>query len=303
MNKSTSSYNIVAITLHWMIALLIIGLLIAGNFMVRLEDTDPLRYVLTQWHKSLGVIVLLLVMVRIGWRLLHRPPPLPETLESWEALAAHGTHLLLYVLMLAIPLSGWIMVSASPLEIPTLLFNGVEWPHLPPFESIADKAEISELFASLHEIFGWVLVAFLLAHVGAAFRHQWIKGDDVLQRMSPRTSDRGWHPRFVSLVSFTVFVLAALIIYGYGGEKSVPIAAGGNSHVSFEFVMQGDLSEGVFNDSTVEMALDPSNPEAGRLQARVNTASVDSGNSQIDSTLTGSDWFDVSNHPDATFNS
>ena len=134
MKNSTATYHGIAIALHWVIALMILALLLVGNLMVRLEDADPLRYLITQWHKSIGVIVLLLVFLRLAWRATHRPPPLPDSLKPWESRAASLTHLLLYLLMLVLPLSGWIMVSSSPLEIPTLLFNGLQWPHLAPFD-------------------------------------------------------------------------------------------------------------------------------------------------------------------------
>ena len=159
MNASPSRYHGVAIALHWIIAVLILALLALGNYFVRLDEADPLRYLLTQWHKSFGVVVLLLVVLRVLWRLTHRPPPLPDHLKPWEKRAADLAHLLLYLLILAIPLSGWIMVSASPLELPTLLFNGLEWPHLPPFESLPNKAAVSDWFAEVHEIaYGFITV-------------------------------------------------------------------------------------------------------------------------------------------------
>ena len=302
MTDSTRAYHGVAIALHWLIALLIVGLLIAGNIMVRLDEADPLRYQLTQWHKSFGVLVLLLASLRLLWRLTHRPPPLPGHLAAWEVHAAGAAHLLLYLAMLVIPLSGWIMVSASPLEIPTLLFNGLPWPHLPPFDTLPNKAEVSKLFATIHEWSAWILLALLLAHVGAALRHRFVLRDEVMQRMSPRAGDGRWRPGAGLFTLGFVVLLAGLIAYGYGGFRSEPLAAG-SSQVTFEFRLQGDLSEGAFTTTAVEMQLDSANPAASRLRATVDTASVTSGNSQIDSTLVAGDWFDVSNHPQAVFES
>jgi cytochrome b561 len=145
MRNSTHRYHGIAIGLHWLIAILFIGMLIIGNFMVDLDESDPLRFVLTQWHKSFGIVILVLIVVRLFWRFSHRPPRLPDHLKTWEVNAAGLTQILLYMLIFALPISGWIMVSASPLDLPTVLFNQIPWPHLPLFGSLTNKADITRL--------------------------------------------------------------------------------------------------------------------------------------------------------------
>ena len=101
-----SRYSHVAIVLHWTMALLIIGMLAAGKFMTSLSEDDPLRFSLTQWHKSFGLCILFLTVVRILWRTTHRAPALPVKMRRWERVAAHCSHWAFYLLMIAMPVSG-----------------------------------------------------------------------------------------------------------------------------------------------------------------------------------------------------
>lgn len=302
MNNPARGYHGVAICLHWVIAIMILGMLVVGTYMVGLDDSDPLRYSLTQWHKSFGIIALLLIVWRVIWRLTHSAPALPDHLRPWEKLASGLIHAALYLLILTIPLSGWIMVSASPLELPTLLFDRIHWPHLPPFDRLPDKKEIALLFGEVHQVAGYLLMLLLLAHIGAALRHRYVLHDEVMQRMSPRTADGRWIAGTRNTFGAILLVVGGLVVYGYGKSDSVPLGAG-SSQVGFEFEVQNQAQQGSFGESIVEMLIDPDNPAANRLQATVNTATVTSGNSQIDSTLVGSDWFDTDNHPRAIFES
>ena len=299
---SSQRYHGVAIGLHWLIAVIIIGMLAVGKFMTSLDESDSLRFELTQWHKSFGVVVLMLILLRVVWRITHRPPPLPGHLKSWEVLAAGLTHVFLYALMLMIPVSGWIMVSASPLELPTVIFDSIHWPHLPPFDSITNKEQVTEIFADIHDIAATLLILLLLAHIGAALRHRFQLRDGVMERMSPKAKHGAWVSGFRGITISVVLVTVALIVYGYSSSHSVPLGAG-KSQVSFNFEVQGNVSEGQFTESSVDLLLNADHPAGSKLQATVNTATVTTGNSQIDSTLRGSDWFDIENHPQASFES
>lgn len=295
-------YNGTAICLHWVIAILILGMLVVGTYMVGLGESDPLRYSLTQWHKSFGVIALLLIAWRILWRFTHPAPALPDHTKPWEKQAAGVTHVALYLLIVAIPISGWIMVSASPLGLPTLLFNKIPWPHLPPFDRLPDKDEIALLFGKVHAIAGYLLMILLVAHIGAAMRHRFVLHDDVMQRMSPKAFDGRWIAGTRPTFGAILIIVGSLVLYGYSGSDSVPLAAG-SSQVRFEFTVQNQAQEGSFSESTVEMLLDPDNLAASRLHSTVNMATLNTGNSQVDATLAGEDWFDSENHPQALFES
>jgi cytochrome b561 len=142
-------------------------------------------FTLYQLHKSIGITVLLLVVVRVLWRFTHRPPPLPSETTRVEAGAAHGLHWLLYVFMIGMPLTGWAVVSSSPFNLPTVLFNLVPWPDLPVLPGLANKAAVSHALAWVHAYGSWSLIALLAVHIGAALRHHFVKRDPILARMVP----------------------------------------------------------------------------------------------------------------------
>jgi cytochrome b561 len=183
---SPARYTSVAVVLHWLLALGILGLLMIGLAMTQLSLTPECLFSLYQLHKSLGVTVLLLVVVRLVWRLLHRPPAMPDTMPRFEKRAAESTHLLFYFLMLGLPLSGWALVSASVFNIPTVLYGVIPWPNMPGLSNLSNKAPAEATLKALHAYGAWLLLAVLALHLGAVLRHQFILRDDVLRRMSLR---------------------------------------------------------------------------------------------------------------------
>jgi Cytochrome B561 len=189
VGHSTHRYGSVAILLHWTIAAIILGMLALGVVMTELSPGNRLKFVLYQWHKSFGVLVFLLSLVRLGWRLAHPPPPWPPTMAGWERLAAATTHGLFYALTLGLPLSGWMLVSASPWNIPTVPFGLFTLPHLSPLADHPDKRALADAFAHVHTAGALGIALLLVVHVAAALRHHLILGDDVLTRMWPRR----WH--------------------------------------------------------------------------------------------------------------
>ncbi|GBQ64394.1 cytochrome B561 [Ameyamaea chiangmaiensis NBRC 103196] len=181
----TSRYGVVAIILHWLIAagvLLLIGMGLAMDH----ASLDPMRmFQLYQLHKSIGISVLLLVCLRVGWRLTHAAPALPAGMPVAERRAAHLAHLALYGLQIVLPLSGWAMVSASVLGIPTVLFGMVPWPDLPVLATLQDKAPVEAALKGFHHWAAWTLAALIVLHVAAVLRHALILRDSVPGRMLP----------------------------------------------------------------------------------------------------------------------
>lgn len=185
IRSSETQYGIVAVMLHWLIAAAIIFMLGLGIYMTDLPPGSMAQFEYFQLHKSVGISILLLSFVRLGWRLANPVPPLPPHLKSWEAVAARVTHYGFYVLMIVMPLTGWMVVSASSLGIPTLLFGAIPWPHIPFIAGLENRKEVAVAFSEIHEILAFTMIALLLLHIGAALKHHFLLKDDVLRRMSP----------------------------------------------------------------------------------------------------------------------
>lgn len=182
MSTDTRRYNGVAMILHWLMAFFIISMLVIGKIMVDLPRDDPDKFAFYQSHKSVGLTILVLTLFRIVWRLMHKAPALPTDMPRWEQIAAKATQGLLYVLMIALPLTGWANVSTSTSGIPTLWFGLFEVPALP---GLAGNRDTHELAEGAHELLGNIAILLLLLHVGAALKHHFWDKDDVLKSMIP----------------------------------------------------------------------------------------------------------------------
>lgn len=191
MTAPPSRYSIPAIFLHWAIAALILF-----NFYLGLEfgAARGLRqFQLFQLHKSVGFTILALTLLRVVWRLIVRPPAFPDTMKPWERTAANAVHLAFYVLILGLAATGWIIVSASPTNIPTALYPaqlGASAPHVPfigPVHSMPMEARkaLEQQTSPVHEWLAWLMITMLALHVGAALKHQFWNKDGVLYRMAP----------------------------------------------------------------------------------------------------------------------
>jgi cytochrome b561 len=177
LRNTVYCWGTLAKLLHWGMAALIlaqIGLgLIAASWRV-----SPLKLELFFWHKSIGMLIVLFVLIRLLWRACNPTPVLPEGTPGWERIAARSSHLLLYMLMLALPLTGWIVNSAS--NIPFRIF----W--LIPLPAIVAPDELTaDLFALVHRGLFVMITVILTVHIGAALWHHFVKRNNVLVRMLP----------------------------------------------------------------------------------------------------------------------
>jgi len=166
-------YSPVARALHWSIALLILFNLWLGFF----RGSLPKDWQVMPIHKSVGLTVLALTLLRIIWRLTHRPPSLPVAMPGWEKLAANATHFLFYALMLILPLTGWIMSSANTRPLSWFFLFDV------PKFGVTKGDAIYGISHEAHELLPWLWVALIALHIGAALRHHFVVKDDVLRRM------------------------------------------------------------------------------------------------------------------------
>lgn len=169
-----SRYTTPAIVLHWTIAVLIVGMLGVGTWMTDLK-VSPTKISLYTWHKWMGLTVLLLVLIRLGWRLRHSAPALPAGLPNWQLLAAKMSHIALYVLMLAMPITGWLQNSAA--GFPLTWFGLFKVPAL----IARDKASFA-FWQQTHEVLAMVLMVLIAVHLLAAIKHA-LARDGVFSRI------------------------------------------------------------------------------------------------------------------------
>lgn len=174
--QSNGRYSGVAIALHWLMALLILGNFCLGLYMADLPLSIQ-RLHLFNYHKWTGATILAIAVLRLLWRLTHRPPPdLPA--PRWQIRAAHVTHWALYALFFAVPLAGWAYSSASGFQV--VVYGVIPLPDFVP----KDKA-LADSLKELHEILAWVLFSLVALHVAAAMKHTLVDRDGLLRRMAP----------------------------------------------------------------------------------------------------------------------
>lgn len=285
-------YNAGAKLLHWLIAGLVLALLAVGMAMVRITDLQ-LKFQLYQLHKSMGVTVLWLMLLRLIWRFLALPPALPAAMPAWERFAAHATHVVLYVLLFAMPLSGWIIISTSAFNIPTVLYGVLPWPHIPSLVELGaeTKKMVEQAAKNAHATMGWALLSLVVLHIAASLRHSLILKDGVMLRMLPRffRSSRG-----VLLVIASLIGVAGLPQGAKAQEWAVDKAA---SSITFEVNSGGQIINGTFKDYQIEIHLDPDEPKEADISAAIDLNSVSTGQGVADQVLTTAEWFDTINTP------
>lgn len=186
-------YSLVAIVLHWLIALAILGNIALAWWFNTLHGAAKIEPV--QLHKSIGITVLVLTSARVAWRLAVPPPRLPEYVIGWQKALSQTVHLLFYLVMFGMPLTGWAFSSASPLihVFPIVLFHLVPWPAIGPLTSLPhDQMKAAhQLFLAGHSLLAKLTYGLVALHVAAALKHQFIDRDDVVARMIPFLRRRG----------------------------------------------------------------------------------------------------------------
>lgn len=170
-------YSMPAVVLHWIIAILIIGLIVLGYYMVDIPRNTPDRAFYFNLHKSFGITAAIFIAAQIVWHFTHRAPALPVTMAGWETKATHVAHGVLYLLMVAVPISGYLSSSFSKYGVH--LF-GLKLPHWG-----WDDQALRDMWVSLHSIISMALVALVVIHVLAALKHALMDRDGVMKRMLP----------------------------------------------------------------------------------------------------------------------
>lgn len=315
----THRYSAVAIWLHWIIALMIGGMFLLGQTM-KTADGQPIEW-MYQLHKSIGISILVLTLARIVWRIMNPAPALPNDMRPLEKTVSKLAHVGFYTLLILLPLSGWVLVSASPFAVSTVLFGTVPWPHLPGLASLA--METREAWApaitETHHILSKAMFVLLLLHVAGALKHEFGDEEGVMKRMAPGLLGETGGPVRPSRGAIAAFGTSAIF---FGFVAGVPLAAqslnqtpvpatealanqnwvvdADDSYIQFSGTYQGETFDGAFDDWTASIAYDPANPTAVEATVDVRTGSVNTGSTLYDSTIKEGEWFNVSNFPIAT---
>ncbi|OXE36654.1 MAG: cytochrome B [Phenylobacterium zucineum] len=207
-------YAPVAIVLHWVIAAgIIFQILLAW----RMEDLKtPLGFALVQLHKSIGISILVLSLIRLGWRLANPPPPEPEGLKAWEVRLSKLVHLGFYVIMIGMPLTGWLLVSAARIEIPTLLFGVAPWPHVPGIAHLTETAKgVWRMIGGRgHGLLAFGAYGLIGLHVAGALKHQMFDAQTpILDRMAPGAKAGRWFDARLILIGLGGLAVAATAVF------------------------------------------------------------------------------------------
>ncbi len=319
-------YSSVAIVLHWAIAAAILFQLAGGIWMVDFAGENcALRFFMYQIHKTVGLMILALSLARLCWRLGHHAPAPQSNWTPFEHAASQAVHVAFYVVMIAAPLSGWAMASASPTNIPTFLFlqQWLPFAHLPGFAGLdpVDRESVEELLKQLHTLLGYVTIGLLLLHVGAALKHQFIDRDRILSRMrfgrrsaAPTTGAAGFG---IAAVVLPVALMGAGLYSASTGDSPSVQAAATPSHTTsgdwsikpeesslgFVATYNGAEVTGRFANWTSFITFDPQKLGAASATVEINMASYTISDAYLQAQAEGSDGFSLASFPTASFES
>jgi len=344
---AATRYSTVAIILHWLIAALLIFEVGLG---LRMEAAHgSAKFAVFQLHKSIGITVLLLVALRLVWRFYRKPPPIEA--KPWERVLAHLVHGLFYLLLFALPISGWTIISTSRIVVPTLLYGVVPWPHLPGFESLAvgSKQAWNDAAKFLHHNFVKLLYGLFALHVAGALKHHFIDRDHDIAKMAPGTKAGSWTDPRLLLIAAAVLLAAGLGLRWLpiatmptasrvaqtavvpppvtptpaaplpaevaAKAEAAPAAAvegadkvelstwaiDKSSTIRFHTSWSGEAIDGGFTRFDGNILFSPDQLDRSRVEIRVDTASIFSGDDQRDDTLKSADWFNSSSFAVSTF--
>lgn len=307
---NSSHYTPTAKLLHWLVA----GMIVVQFILAQLAENAPsdLRELaLLANHKSVGITILVVAIVRIAWRLLNAPPSLPATMPRWQIRASAISHWSLYALLFAVPITGWLMSSASAYSVSW--FNLFQ---LPDF--VSPNPELKDVFEETHEILAKLLLIIASVHILAALKHAVIDKDDVLNRILSR----------VSLVAFVLIAAFGTAWLGSPGDSgssealvtpvTTPGASGpvedtasselpvwridySQSFIGFTGDQAGASFEGVWDTWSASLQFSPDDLAGGRFDVTVDTSSGNTQDAERDLTLRDPEWFDPANFPEAYF--
>ena len=307
--SSDTGYGWISQCFHWLIAALIVTQYVLGKAAELAGESDQLvaQLALVARHKSVGITVLLLTTLRLVWRFISPPPPLPRTMPPWQVVTARLTHTLIYALVFTLPVSGWLMSSASSYTVS--VFGWFELPNL-----VAADEALEQNLKDLHHLLGLVLFVAVLIHIAAALKHQFIDKDTVLQTMMPASS-------------FLLFVAATgvAVWLGVGAPTSAqtpqPVTITGDnkqrpppdsqlpiwqinyarSFITFEGDQAGASFSGRWQTFDAAVQFDTKHLNESAASVTINIGSVDTRDQERNDIIKSADFFDVVQYPTVAF--
>ncbi|MGH6651618.1 MAG: YceI family protein [Sphingopyxis sp.] len=325
-------YSRTAIALHWLLALLLafqisLGWALEGH-------NSPELFARFQLHKSIGIAILLLSLARLAVRLFTPRPPASDG-PAWTRALAGTVHWLFYLVLILGPITGWLLVSTARVQVPTLLFGAIPWPHLPVGQGWHEPAE------SIHGAMAWLAIGLFLLHIIGALRHQWLLGKPELQRMIPFAKGKAVDAAIGALTLVFAAMAVAKLVYvdkpraaaeqaeapvvpapaptpaaesteakpeeaeeAKPEETSEPLAnwsVASGGRLGFTARWNGDAVAGRFGRWDADIKFSPDDLAKSRIKVSVDLASADTGDGQRDDSLKGSDFFDSGAHPKAVY--
>lgn len=327
-------YSYTAITLHWLIALLLAFQIALGWALD--GDNGPELFARYQLHKSIGISILLLSLGRLAVRLFVSRPPASDG-PAWTRALANIVHWLFYLVMILGPITGWLLVSTAKVQVPTLLYGVIPWPHLPVGRAWHEPAE------SIHGAMAWLAIGLFALHIAGALRHQWLLGKPELQRMIPFARGKAVGVAIGALALVGAAFAAGNLVYpdrpqrvaekqsaapaAQPGAPSSPapkveetpeiettettpeeiaqpladwtVASGGR--LGFTARWNGEAVNGSFSRWRAAIRFSPDELAKSTIRVTVDLASADTGDGQRDDSLKSSDFFNVPAQPNAVF--
>ncbi len=305
--------------IHWSTALLIFIAMILG-WAAELWPLSPDQLTLFVWHKVIGITVLGLVALRILWRLSAKRPSYPEEMDGQQVMLAKAGHLALYLVLILMPLSGWIVNSAA--NFPFRWFGLFEVPSI-----VAPNEQLQQQAAFIHLTLFWALLALIVGHAFMAIFHHVKHKNHVLTGMLPKQLKPG-----IFLSSF-FGAMSVIVLVGYFFLLMEPTESGlerpaephvaqlenedesvvaettdllwqvdyEQSSLGFTATYAGSTFKGIFSDYQALIYFDPANPESGLFDVTINTSSVTTFSADRDGMLGNADWFNFEQYPEATY--
>lgn len=317
LSNTEDQYGLIAKMFHWVIAVMIIGLLPVGLGMGTLENS-PFKFQIYALHKSFGLLVFVLGLGRIIWRFVSPPPEHLESHAKWEVTLASAAHFWLYVCIIGMPLSGWLMSNAGEFPVP---FFGLQMPAL-----IGKNEGLGDLFSNVHEILGYTLMFVLALHAAGALKHHVIDKDETLKRMTYTKAGMGLVAALVIVLGVSYFLSTGVLLQKFLRSKpqvdtptsaqqtsnsTMPETANlpkngwaiipGISKLQFTGMLYNAPFTGDFGDFGGTIVFNPDDLSAAKADITVHMDKIATGDADRDQNIVGAEWFDAGKFPTARY--